>query len=131
MPATSSLRAFSSGGGRASDDSSSSSESDSDSDSDSEELAGGDSDSDDEDEEGQWTQYRELGEGQVDDDADDTDALIPESRYRLPKGVRQAAHKALGGHDNDPDEEDWGDGEAGPLAVRPDSGDSQYAPLEN
>ena len=128
MPATSSLRALSSGGD-ASDDSSSSSGSDDSSDSDSDlELLGGDSDSDDEEEEGQWTQYREVGEGQKDEDADDTHALIPESRYRLPEGVRKAAYKALAG-DADEHGEDGEEGEGGPLALGEHGEDSQYVPM--
>lgn len=125
IAAANSLRSFSSGADKESGESSSSSDSDDSSDSDSEEL-GADSD-DEEEEEGQWTRYRELGEGHVDDDADDTDALIPENRYRLPQGVRKAARSALGGDDED---EDWGDGEAGPLAVRPDGGASQCVPCD-
>lgn len=104
VTAAGSLRCFSSGEDSDSEESSDSSDSDSD------DLSGLGSDSDDEDD-GQWTRYREVGEGDVDEDADDKDALIPENRYQLPDGVRKAARSALG-------EEDWSDGEAGPVSMR-------------
>jgi hypothetical protein len=92
---------------------------------------GSDSDDEEDDEDdGQWAQYREVGEGDVDEDADGTDPLIPDNRYQLPAEVRKAARSALGAANEEEEEDDWGDGEAGPSQIGED-GNSECVSIDS